>query len=104
MRYYPLEKYLNLHDGYCKTFKIDNHHLMLVQTQGQRFLIESFCPHREHPLEAADLNDGVLTCPLHGYQFSVATGDVIRMTEEPCRGLRRYQLLEEDREVGVMLG
>ncbi|MBU0538854.1 MAG: hypothetical protein KKF24_11355, partial [Gammaproteobacteria bacterium] len=50
MRYYSLEKYINLFDGYRKVFKIDSHNLMLLQLDGSRYLIESNCPHREYPL------------------------------------------------------
>jgi hypothetical protein len=39
MRYYSLEKYINLFDGYRKVFKIDSHHLMLLQLDGDRYLI-----------------------------------------------------------------
>ncbi len=103
MRYYALEKLINLHDGYRKTFKIDEHHLLLVQEEGVRFLIESYCPHREHSLLDATVFGDTITCPHHSYQFDLATGEVLRATEEPCRSLRRYSLVEQDRDVGIIL-
>ena len=64
MRYYALEKLINLHDGYRKTFKIDDHHLLLVQEEGERFLVESFCPHREHSLLEATIFGDTITLSL----------------------------------------
>lgn len=103
MRYYSLEKLINLHDGYRKTFKIDEHHLLLIQEEGERFLVESYCPHREHSLIDATVFGESITCPHHGYQFHLGTGDVLAVTEEPCQRLKVYELVEEGRDVGVML-
>ncbi len=103
MRYFSLEKLINLHDGYRKTFKIDEHHLLLIQEDGDRFLIESFCPHREHSLIDATVFGDSISCPHHQYQFHLGSGDILRRTEEPCRKLRIYDLVEEERDVGVLL-
>lgn len=103
MRYYALEKLINLHDGYRKSIKIDQHNLLLIQQDGERFLIEDRCPHRGHPLAEASIEGGRIQCPLHGYQFELASGSLNRFSEEPCRGLLTYDLVYEAREVGVMI-
>lgn len=103
MHYYSLEKLINLCDGYRKTFKIDSHHLLLLQTDGQRFLIESLCPHRAYPLSMADIQGHVLICPKHAYCFDLRNGQVKHYSEEPCRDLRHYELVYQGNEVGVML-
>lgn len=103
MRFYSLEKLLNLQDGYRKVFKIDEHHFLLMQINGERFLIESECPHRGHPLSESDIDGNLLRCPLHGYQFSLPSGDLAVATEEPCRGLKLYELIYQEREVGIWL-
>lgn len=103
MHFYSLEKLLNLHDGYRKVFKIDEHHLLLMQIDGELFLIESECPHRGHPLSESDIHGNQLRCPRHGYQFSLPGGELSLATEETCRGLRPYDLIYQDRDVGVWL-
>ncbi len=71
MRFYPLEKLINLHDDYVRQFKIDNLQLLLIQRLGELFLMEAHCPHRGHPLAAASIEAGLIQCSLHQYQFSL---------------------------------
>lgn len=103
MRYYQLARFIDLHDGYRQLFHIEQHRLLLIQEGGERFLIEASCPHREHPLAVADIHDGELRCPLHGYRFALDSGLLLHATEEPCRGLRRYDIVEREIDLGVML-
>ncbi len=103
MRFFPLEKLINLHDHYTRQFKIDNLSLLLIQRGGERYLIEARCPHRDHPLEVASIANGVIQCALHQYQFAMTDGRLLHATEEPCRGLRTFELVYDGNEVGVML-
>ena len=56
-----------------------------------------------HPLAAGSIEDGVIACSLHQYQFALADGRLLRATEEPCRGLRVFDVVYAGNEVGVML-
>ena len=102
MHFYPLEKFINLHDGYRRTFKIDQHRLLLLQESGEQYLIEALCPHRGHPLETASIQNHLLRCPLHNYEFDLRSGRVCTATEETCRALRRYELVARATDIGVM--
>lgn len=103
MQYYRLETFINLFDGYRKALRINEHHLLLLQHDGELYLLEATCPHRAYPLLEATLEDGKLRCPQHDYAFSLANGELLHCTEQPCRALRRYDLVVLEREVGVML-
>jgi len=103
VRFFALDKLINLHDGYARQFKIDSRHFLLVQHQGEPYLMEAHCPHRGHALLAASIADGVITCPLHAYRFALADGRLLRSTEEPCRALRVFDVVYLGTEVGVML-
>ena len=103
MRFYPLEKLINLHDQYSRQFKIDHVQLLLIQRDAALYLFEARCPHRDFPLAAADVKDGVIRCAQHGYQFAIDDGRLSVATEEPCRGLRTFPIVYEGNEVGVML-
>ncbi len=103
MRFWALEKLINLQDGYTRQFRIDSLHLLLLQRDGERYLIEAVCPHRAYPLDVASIADGVIECAQHQYRFSIADGALLHSTEEPCRGLRTYELIYQGNEVGLML-
>lgn len=103
MRFYPLDKLINLNDSYARQFKIDSVRLLLIQRAGEVFLIESHCPHREHPLELASIDNGVIQCALHQYQFAIDDGRLIKATEEPCRALKTFEVIYEGNEIGFML-
>lgn len=103
MRFYPLEKLFNLQDGYTRQFKIDNLQLLLLQRQAQLFLIEAYCPHRNHPLDVATIDNGLIQCPLHQYQFAIDDGHLVHATEDICRGLKTYEIIYQGNEIGVML-
>ncbi len=104
MRFFPLDKLINLHDGYSRQFKIDSLHLLLVQRAGERFVIEAHCPHRGHPLESAIIDDGIVQCALHAYRFSLHDGQLLSYGEEPCRHLRIWPVTYAGNEIGVVLG
>jgi nitrite reductase/ring-hydroxylating ferredoxin subunit len=103
VRFYPLDKLINLHDSYARSFQIDTHRLLLIQRRGEVFLIESHCPHREHPLDVASIEDGLIQCALHHYQFDIGSGQLVLATEEPCRALKTYELIYQGNEVGLLL-
>ena len=104
MRFVPLEKLINLHDGYRREFVIDYQRLLLMQHAGELYLVEARCPHLEHPLVEAWLEDGELLCPLHGYRFNLLTGHLIEATRENCRPLRVWPVAYEGQDVGVAWG
>ena len=103
MRFQPLEKLINLGDGYRRAFKIDSLGLLLLQVGDQRYLIEARCPHQGHALESAPVDSGCIQCPLHQYRFDLVTGVVTSATKEACRSLKTFELVYEGNEVGLLL-
>lgn len=41
---------------------------------GEFRVMDGICPHAGGPLGKGALNDGVVTCPWHGWQFDVSNG------------------------------
>ena len=52
-------------------------HVLLYRSRAQVFAWPDRCPHLHAPLSQGQLHDGVVTCPWHGWQMSLATGKVI---------------------------
>lgn len=42
---------------------------------GEFYAIANTCPHRGGPLGEGDLSGDTVTCPWHGFQFDVKTGE-----------------------------
>lgn len=102
MTYYPLEKLINLHDGYRRTFRIGSHTLLLVQQEGRRYLLRNVCPHKDFPLHTGSLHGSRLRCAYHGMEFDLAHGG--RCVQHPHqRGVQMYELIYAGSEVGVAL-
>lgn len=69
--------------------------LLLVEVGGQRFLTQSYCPHRKGRLLFGQVNDRRLriTCPLHHSTFDLTTGE--QVSGPPC-GPLKVTVLEGD--------
>jgi nitrite reductase/ring-hydroxylating ferredoxin subunit len=52
----------------------DSMPVVVVRTTVGVFAYEDKCPHAFWPLSNGEINQGVLECPGHGWEFSVETG------------------------------
>lgn len=48
--------------------------MALFNVDGQFFALDGICPHQGGPLGKGRLQGCILTCPWHGWQFNVQTG------------------------------
>ena len=101
MAFHALEKLMFLEDGYRREFVIDGIPLLLLQEDGQRYLIRNQCPHRGTPLTRGDVRGGSIRCPQHAWTFNLADGSCRLPGPGPC--LTRYQLVCEGNQIGVDL-
>jgi nitrite reductase/ring-hydroxylating ferredoxin subunit len=49
--------------------------LAISNVEGTFYAIDGVCPHQGGPLGEGELTGAVLTCPWHGWQFNVTTGE-----------------------------
>lgn len=101
MAFHALEKLMFLEDGYRREFVINGVPLLLLQEDGQRYLIRNQCPHRGQTLTQGEIVNGSIRCPQHGWSFHLASGDCRFPAPGPC--LTRYVLVFEGNQIGVDL-
>ncbi|HLZ70868.1 MAG TPA: Rieske 2Fe-2S domain-containing protein [Dehalococcoidia bacterium] len=58
--------------------------MMLVNTEGVVCAAARTCPHRGWDLTRGTVENGLLTCSLHGAQFEVCSGKVVREPYDPA--------------------
>lgn len=49
----------------------------LFNLDGEVHAIDGICPHQGGPLAEGDFSDAVVTCPWHGWQFDIRTGQAL---------------------------
>jgi nitrite reductase/ring-hydroxylating ferredoxin subunit len=65
----------------------------VFNVDGKLCATQNECTHRQGPLNEGELDGSTVTCPLHGSQFDVSTGAVLRgPATEP---LKTYRVLVE---------
>ncbi|MFQ5718044.1 MAG: Rieske (2Fe-2S) protein [Acidobacteriota bacterium] len=48
--------------------------IALFRAADRVYALDDFCPHQGSPLSSGLTRDGVLTCPLHAWQFRLSDG------------------------------
>ena len=69
-------------EGQLKAF-VDGHALEPLAlcvgvVDGRPYAIDNACPHARASLAGGDLCDFAVTCPVHGWQWNIVTGEPLR--------------------------
>jgi nitrite reductase/ring-hydroxylating ferredoxin subunit len=56
---------------------LDGLEVLVANVGGQYRAIGSVCTHEGGPLADGDLHDSIVTCPWHGSEFDVGTGEAV---------------------------
>lgn len=60
--------------GASRELVVDGRIVALFNVDGQFFALDGVCPHQGGPLGKGCLTGSVVTCPWHGWQFDVTSG------------------------------
>ncbi len=63
--------------GTMKKVNVNGKDVLVVNANGKFFALNNICPHQGGSLADGTLTDGVVSCPKHGAQFDVKTGEVV---------------------------
>ena len=114
----PVCKLEDIPVGEARQFKVGDREIALARVApGDCYAIGGRCTHLRGPLGKGTLKGTTLTCPWHGSQFDVTSGQLLRWVQEPAwmrvmaglipRFLRRsppsYEVQVEDGQVSVKI-
>lgn len=74
LRLFPADQ---LASGQGRTVAVGDLELAVFHVDGSFFTLGARCPHRGGPLGEGTLRGTVVTCPWHGWQFDVTTGQAV---------------------------
>ena len=60
-----------------KVVSVSGREILLVNVKGVIYAVENECPHQGSPMNAATVKDGYISCPRHGYRFSLTDGKCV---------------------------
>lgn len=84
--------------GSVATVRVDDEEIALANVDGGFYATQAACIHLQGPLGDGSLEGPVLTCPWHGWQYDVRSGE--NEFDRAIR-LRTYEVRVENGEVRV---
>jgi nitrite reductase/ring-hydroxylating ferredoxin subunit len=87
--------------GSVRTVRAGEEEIALAHVDGGFYATQAACAHLKGPLGEGRLQGPVLTCPWHGWQYDVRTGE---NEFDRAIQLRTYEVRVEDGEVRVAVG
>jgi len=86
--------------GHGMVAEIKGKTLAIFNVDGTFHALDNTCIHRGGPLGEGDMEGNVVTCPWHGWQFNVSTGECIK---NPSAKVEVYPVKVEGDDVKVLV-
>jgi 3-phenylpropionate/trans-cinnamate dioxygenase ferredoxin subunit len=67
-----------LKDGTMRAVRAAGHEILLARVGNTYYATDNRCPHMKGDLSQGKLDGTVVTCPVHGSQFDISNGQVVR--------------------------
>jgi len=64
-----------------KYVEVKGREIALFKVNGKVYAIDHVCAHQGGPLAEGGISDNVVTCPWHGWEYNVTTGECTFNTE-----------------------
>ena len=80
-------------EGQMKGTTVGGKSLLVARVEGKLYAMDGRCSHMSMDLSKGRIEGPLVTCKLHGAQFDIRTGEVVRnMAAKP---MKSYQVVEE---------
>jgi nitrite reductase (NADH) small subunit len=86
--------------GAGKMVVVAGRHVALFRLGDEFFAIDNLCLHRAGPLCDGQIDNGVVTCPWHGWSYEIRTGT---MVQDPRVGVSKHDVQIDGDLVSVRL-
>ena len=87
--------------GTMTAFEVSGERVAIANVDGTVHAFGDLCPHRQCSLAEGTLVGAVVTCPCHGSQFDVRTGE--RLRGPAVRAIRVFAVRDDDGELHVVV-
>jgi 3-phenylpropionate/trans-cinnamate dioxygenase ferredoxin subunit len=77
-KFTEVAKIEELKSGTMKTVIAEGREILLARVGDKYYATDNRCPHMKGDLSQGKLEGIVVTCPLHGSQFDISNGQVVR--------------------------
>jgi len=88
-------------DGEAKLVEIEGKEIALFNSGGEYFAIDNECTHVGGPLCEGELDGHTVTCPWHGAEFDIASGEALAPPAE--ENVRCYKVSVEGDSIKIEL-
>jgi nitrite reductase (NADH) small subunit/3-phenylpropionate/trans-cinnamate dioxygenase ferredoxin subunit len=89
-----------LKPGECKVVEVKGRTLALYNVDGTYYATDNTCLHRGGPLGEGALDGNIITCPWHGWQYDVTTGE---NTLDPNTKVQKFEVQVAGQQVQVKI-
>ena len=79
-------------DGAAKTIDLAGKQIALFNVSGKFYAVDNKCRHRGGPLAEGDVDGTTVTCPWHGWEFTIKDG---RTVTAPVKQVKTYPVIVE---------
>ena len=87
-----------IEDGKYKIVGVGGKSVAVINLGGEFFAFENTCPHMGGPVGEGIIKNGVVSCPLHAWEFDIKTGE---SKSNPGQKLNTFEVKFEGGEVFV---
>jgi nitrite reductase/ring-hydroxylating ferredoxin subunit len=101
MAFYSLANLADLYDGFAAAHSVGGQRILLLQDEGEIFVIENRCPHMDAPLASGKVTQGAIVCRAHGIAFDLRNGRARGPLADTLDCLRFFPVIYEGNKVGV---
>jgi len=77
MPFVKVGKTSDIFPGFARAYDVSGQGIAVVSVEGKLYAFRDHCPHMGAQLSQGLLAGKIVTCPLHGSQFDVTTGERI---------------------------